>query len=53
MFVLITSSQTISWLITMLFAGEYLTVMSNGDVMIYTDSDTVPGAGFLKLTKTY
>merc|ERR1711899_617071 len=34
-------------------AGEYLTVMRSGDVMIYTDSDTVPGAGFLKLTKTY
>ena len=34
-------------------SGEYLTVMRSGDVMIYTDSDTVPGAGFLKLTKTY
>jgi len=34
-------------------AGEYLTVMRNGDLMIYTDSDTVPGAGFLKLTKTF
>ena len=33
--------------------GEYLTVMRNGDLMIYTDSDTVPGAGFLKLTKTF
>ena len=36
-----------------LISGEYLTVMRSGDVMIYTDSDTVPGAGFLKLTKTY
>ena len=36
-----------------LFTGEYLTVMRNGDLMINTDSDTVPGAGFLKLTKTY
>merc|ERR1719150_1429274 len=34
-------------------AGEYLTVMRSGDLMVYTDSDTVPGAGFLKLTKTY
>ena len=37
----------------MCFTGEYLTVMRNGDLMINTDSDTVPGAGFLKLTKTY
>ena len=36
-----------------LYTGEYLTVMRNGDLMINTDSDTVPGAGFLKLTKTY
>ena len=32
-------------------AGEWITSMRNGDVMIYTDSDTVPGFGFLKLTK--
>merc|ERR1711936_362588 len=32
-------------------AGEYLTVTSTGDVMIYTDSDTTPGFGFLKITK--
>jgi hypothetical protein len=32
-------------------AGEYLTVTSTGDVMIYTDSDSVEGFGFLKLTK--
>jgi len=32
-------------------AGEWITAMRNGDVMIYTDSDTVPGFGFLKLTK--
>ena len=32
-------------------AGEFLTVMRNGDVMIYTDSDNVPGFGFLKITK--
>ena len=39
--------------ISRIVSGEYLTVMRSGDVMIYTDSDTVPGAGFLKLTKTY
>merc|ERR1712002_88149 len=33
-------------------AGEYLTVMENGDLMIYTDSDSIPGAGFLKLSKS-
>ena len=32
-------------------AGEYLTVTSTGDIMIYTDSDTTPGFGFLKITK--
>jgi len=32
-------------------AGEYLTVTSTGDIMIYTDSDTTPGFGFLKVTK--
>jgi len=32
-------------------AGEYLTVMKNGDIMIYTDSDSKGGFGFLKLTK--
>jgi len=32
-------------------AGEWVTVMRNGDLMVYTDSDTVPGFGFLKLTK--
>jgi len=32
-------------------AGEYLTVTNTGDVMIYTDSDTTPGFGFLKITK--
>ena len=52
MLFVITSRQRITWLITLL-TGEYLTVMRNGDLMIYTDSDTVPGAGFLKLTKTY
>merc|ERR1712032_1648016 len=26
-------------------AGEYLTVTSTGDIMIYTDSDTTPGFG--------
>merc|ERR1711879_756288 len=31
-------------------AGEYLTVTSTGDIMIYTDSDTTPGFGFLKIT---
>ena len=40
-----------SQLKTTIFSGEYLTVMSRGDLMVYTDSDTVPGAGFLKLTK--
>merc|ERR1711936_1455448 len=32
-------------------AGEYPTVTSTGDIMIYTDSDTTPGFGFLKVTK--
>ena len=32
-------------------AGEYLTVTSTGDIMIYTDSDTKGGFGFLKVTK--
>jgi len=32
-------------------AGEYLTVTSTGDIMIYTDSDTTPGFGFLKISK--
>merc|ERR1712223_904918 len=32
-------------------AGEYLTVTSTGDIMIYTDSDTTPGFRFLKITK--
>jgi len=32
-------------------AGEYLTVTSTGDIIIYTDSDTTPGFGFLKITK--
>ena len=32
-------------------AGEYLSVdATTGEVMIYTDSDTVGGFGFLKLT---
>ena len=32
-------------------AGEYLSVdETTGEVMIYTDSDTVGGFGFLKLT---
>ena len=32
-------------------AGEWISVDTNtGDVMIYTDSDTVGGLGFLKLT---
>ena len=32
-------------------AGEYLSVdTTSGEVMIYTDSDTVGGFGFLKLT---
>ena len=43
----------VKWLLPMMSTGEYLTVMGSGDLMIYTDSDTVPGAGFLKLTKTY
>jgi len=32
-------------------AGEYLSVTKNGDIMIYTDSDSQGGFGFLKLTK--
>ena len=32
-------------------AGEYLAVTSTGDIMIFTDSDTTPGFGFLKITK--
>jgi len=32
-------------------AGEWLSVDSSGDVMIYTDSDTQNGFGFLKLSK--
>jgi len=31
-------------------AGEYLTYTQDGNIMIYTDSDTTPGFGFLKLT---
>jgi len=31
-------------------AGEYLTYTKEGNIMIYTDSDTVPGMGFLLLT---
>ena len=32
-------------------AGEWLSVdRDSGEVMIYTDSDTAPGFGFLKLT---
>ena len=32
-------------------AGEWITADSaTGEVMIYTDSDTAPGFGFLKLT---
>ena len=32
-------------------AGEWLSVdTDSGDVMIYTDSDSAPGFGFLKLT---
>ena len=32
-------------------AGEWLSVdTDSGHVMIYTDSDTAPGFGFLKLT---
>ena len=32
-------------------AGEYLSVdIDTGDIMVFTDSDTVGGFGFLKLT---
>ena len=33
------------------YTGEYLTVASSGDLMVYTDSDSVPGFGFLKLSR--
>ena len=50
-----TSEKNIFWFLIQEGneAGEYLFYTAEGNIMIFTDSDTVPGMGFLLLTPNW